>query len=156
MYLIGRRFRLVTDNRAVQILFSNNKAKIPARIERWVLRLMNFNFEIVHREDKQNIADYISRQPVEQAPKQAEISEAYINAMANYSVPKAMTKTEIVTATDVDQALVAQRKALRDESLSKAAGVCECTRIVIPESLQSRVVRIAHEGHLGESKPRRS
>ena len=33
LYLIGSRFRQVTDNREVQILFSNNKTKSLVRIE---------------------------------------------------------------------------------------------------------------------------
>ena len=49
IYLIGHRFRIVVDNRAVMLIYGNSKSKPPARIERWALRLTPFDFEIVHR-----------------------------------------------------------------------------------------------------------
>ena len=79
---------------------------------------MSFDFEIVHRAGKQNIADYMSRNPIGSPPRQDEVGEAYINAMADYSTPKAMTRTEIVAATDEDAVLVATRKAIRNEVMS--------------------------------------
>ena len=61
LYLINHHFKLITDNRAIQLIFSNPLSRPPARIERWALRLMNFDFEIIHRPGKFNIADYFSR-----------------------------------------------------------------------------------------------
>ena len=43
LYLMGKRFVLITDNRAVQLIFSNTAAKPPARIERLALRLSQFD-----------------------------------------------------------------------------------------------------------------
>ena len=34
IYLIGHRFRIVVDNRAVMLIYGNSKSKPPARIER--------------------------------------------------------------------------------------------------------------------------
>ena len=63
IYLIGHQFRIVVDNRAVQLIYGNTKSKPPARIERWALRLTPFDFEIVHRPGISNMADYYSRSP---------------------------------------------------------------------------------------------
>ena len=38
LYLMGEKFVLITDNRAVQLIFSNTATKPPARIERPALR----------------------------------------------------------------------------------------------------------------------
>ena len=63
IWLIGSHFRIVVDNRAVMLIYSNAKSKPPARIERWALRLTPFDFEIVHRPGVSNMADYYSRSP---------------------------------------------------------------------------------------------
>lgn len=94
LYLIGRRFRLVTDNRAVQILFSNNKALVALR----------------------------------KALRDESLSKAELEAVKTF------------------------RQIMSELSVTTDGLVLRGTRIVIPESLQSRVVRIVHEGHLGESK----
>ncbi len=38
LYLIGQEFELVTDNKAIQLIFSNPKSKPSALIELWGLR----------------------------------------------------------------------------------------------------------------------
>ena len=48
-YLLGKRFVIKTDNRAVKLIFSNTTSKPPARIERLALRLSQFNYEISFR-----------------------------------------------------------------------------------------------------------
>lgn len=45
IYLIGKHFTLITDNRAVQLIFSNTSTKPPARIERLALRLNQFDMK---------------------------------------------------------------------------------------------------------------
>ena len=76
---------------------------------------MSFVFEIVHRAGKQNVADYISRQPFGQSPSEEEIGEAFINAMASYSVQKAKSREEIASATDADSVLTVFRLLLQGE-----------------------------------------
>lgn len=61
LYLIGQKFRVITDNRAIQIIFSNPRSKPPLRLERWALRMMDFDFDIVHKPGDYNIADYIKK-----------------------------------------------------------------------------------------------
>ncbi len=56
LYLFGQK--LVTDNRAIKLIFRNTVAKPPARIERMQLRLSQFNFDVVHRAGSSNIADF--------------------------------------------------------------------------------------------------
>ena len=57
MYLIGKEFDLNVDNKPVQLIFGNPKAKKCARIERWSLRLMLFKFKINHIPGISNISD---------------------------------------------------------------------------------------------------
>jgi hypothetical protein len=67
IYLIGHRFRIIVDNRAVMLIYGNSKSKLPARIERWALRLTSFDFEIVHRPGNQTLPTITqeAREPLE-------------------------------------------------------------------------------------------
>jgi hypothetical protein len=50
LYLLGKKFKLVTDNKLVQLIFGP-KSKPCLRIERWLLRLQTYDLEIIHRSD---------------------------------------------------------------------------------------------------------
>ena len=57
LYLIGRKFVLETDNRALQLILANPSSNPPARLRHYGLRLA----PIVHRPCLGNMADYLSR-----------------------------------------------------------------------------------------------
>jgi hypothetical protein len=90
LYLLGKHFRSVTDNRAVQLIFGNPKSKPPPRIQRWALRLMSFDFEIVHRPGNSNIADYLSRNPIDTPKSSEQDADEYIAFLVEHAVPKSM------------------------------------------------------------------
>ena len=60
IYVYGREFQLETDHKPLECIFGKT-SKPSARIERWVLRLQCFNFKVVYRPGKTNIADALSR-----------------------------------------------------------------------------------------------
>ena len=61
-YIIGNHFEIETDHESLQWL---SKAKSPARLVRWALRLEEFNFTINYKRGKQNgAADGLSRLPI--------------------------------------------------------------------------------------------
>ena len=60
-YLVGRNFTVYTDHRALVWLKS---AKHTGRLERWALKLQEYDFDIIHRPGKNNfVADALSRIP---------------------------------------------------------------------------------------------
>lgn len=62
-YLLGSKFKIVTDCNAVK--HTINKQEINSRIGRWVLQTQEFNFDIVHRPGSQmQHVDALSRNPV--------------------------------------------------------------------------------------------
>ncbi|CAF0913527.1 unnamed protein product [Brachionus calyciflorus] len=63
LFLIGKIFDLIVDNKAISLIFKNPLCNPPARIQRWLLRLSPFQFNIIHRLGKGNIADFLSRHP---------------------------------------------------------------------------------------------
>jgi hypothetical protein len=65
LYLIGGKpFEIVTDNKAVELIYGNPKSQPKARIERWCLRLLPYNYTIFHRPGVDNPADFLSRTPL--------------------------------------------------------------------------------------------
>ncbi len=61
LYVYGSEFDVITDNKAVELIFGNLNSKPKAIIERWALRLLPYRFNVIHRPGKDNIADYLSR-----------------------------------------------------------------------------------------------
>lgn len=58
--LLGRRFKVVMDHRA--LVFINDKHKLALQLECWIEYLTQFDFEIIHVEGTKNlVADLFSR-----------------------------------------------------------------------------------------------
>ena len=172
LYLFGAEFTLVTDNRAVQLIFGPSSARPPARIERWALRLSQFDYTIVHRAGSSNIADFFSRQPDRSVNLDAlveqQASDRYINTIVEGAIPSSITRQEIARATNTDNELQALKRWLHQgshqrlpsglEAYKNVSNELSCApdgillrgrQIIIPASLRERVVDIAHRGHQG-------
>ena len=61
LYIYGRSVTVITDHQPLVSIFGNPKSKPP--IERWVLKLQQYECNIVYQSGKNNPADYISRHP---------------------------------------------------------------------------------------------
>ena len=48
MYLLGSKFRLVTDHNPLVHSYSKARSKPTPRLERWSLRLQPYDFQIVY------------------------------------------------------------------------------------------------------------
>ena len=175
IYLIGKPFTLITDNKAVERIFRNPRSKPPARILRWNLRLMEFHFKIMHKSGCQNVADYLSRNPINNNFENTitKSEEEFVNSIEYYSKPSAIKLEEIIQATKKDKKIQKVIKSIQnneftndldivlfknirnDLSVTKQGILVRDTRMVIPESLQNRAIQIAHEGHQGISKTKR-
>ena len=172
LYLCGRRFRLITDNRAVELIFKNPNSNPPLRIKRWALRLMGYDFEIVHKPGANNIADYLSRHPVG-APLLDDVDkiERHVNFISGHAIPKTMSREELVEHTSKDATLevlkdvISGKRSFDDDgttrdvkvdygrifselSVTSDSLVMRGERLILPGSLQAR----AHVGHQGMTK----
>ncbi|CAB4005551.1 Hypothetical predicted protein [Paramuricea clavata] len=63
LYLVGCQFSLYTDHQALEILYSA-KAKQSARIQRWALRLQQYNYTVKYRPGTGNPANSLSWAPI--------------------------------------------------------------------------------------------
>ena len=63
-FLHGRRFKVITDSLTAKSMITKTEPK-NARVARWVMVLQEYDFEIEHREGKDNpVADALSRNPI--------------------------------------------------------------------------------------------
>ncbi|CAF0717686.1 unnamed protein product [Brachionus calyciflorus] len=170
VYVFGKKFKLVTDNKAVQFIYNGTKGRSQARIERWGLRLSCFDFEVIHRPGLSNIADYMSRHPDPEEKSADEwLSEEFVNFVVTNSMPKSITREQVVNETEKDVLLQLVKNSLSKSFIKsedrtklgvfyKLLGEIMVTndgillrdrRIILPSALQRLTVKIAHEAHLG-------
>ena len=172
LYLYGAKFAVITDHKPLLGIFKSHKPTSP-RIDRWKLRLMSYNYEIIYRpgKDDANPADFISRHPDKATPFPDNIAENYVNYLCNNIIPKAMTLSEVQKETKNDSTLQKLSQAVetnhwsdpeiqRYKNVKDELSVCDGliirgTRLVLPKSLQHQAVELAHTGHQGIVKTKR-
>ena len=142
------------------------------------LSIQAYDFKVVYKPGISNMSDYLSRHQVTttEKPSQSRIVEEYVLCIADQDVPKAMTMQEIVQETSKDsdlQTVISNvrhntwnktymypsnkyidtfsrvKNQLTVTTLEKGVILLHETKLVIPRSLQRKVIQIAHEGHQG-------
>ena len=61
VYILGAHFEIITDHKPFVNLFDNAQSRMPLRIERWSLRLKEFDFTIIQFKGVANPANLLSR-----------------------------------------------------------------------------------------------
>ena len=174
-YLIGSTFTVLSDNKALDSLMNNANSRPPMRIERWLIYLQQFDFKVKHQPGKINGADYLSRHAMPLSPKDRRsftYREATVRQLVLSVVPRAVSLTEIQTATAQDPQLtkllplllsgdkegvkadstISQFHQVFDELSHAENVILRGSQIVVPTALQDRVLEICHEAHLGIAK----
>ena len=82
IYIYGRPFELETDHRPLEHIYKQPR-QAAARIERWKLRLQEYDFKVVYRLGGKNLADCLSRLPT---PAPRSNMEACTNHYVQYLV----------------------------------------------------------------------
>ena len=182
LYIYGKPVTVYTDHKPLVHIYSNPKSKPPARLERWSLRLQPYQVTVAYRRGEDNPADYMSRHPTKQqvsTSRQEKVAEEFVDYITQTSTPKALKIQDIEEATKRDPTLQAVSEAIyignwfepakrldintdtykameraKDELTvcSTHSVILRGTRIVIPSSLQHRIIDLAHEGHQGIAK----
>lgn len=168
MYLLGREFELETDHKPLETIFSPS-SKPCARIERWVLRLQSFKYIVKYRRGAANIADPFSRLATVTENNEFENEGKFMVLAIMDSV--AVDTDGIERASMDDAELCSVRECIQSGNWNKPEvkpyevfrneiGVMDNivvrgNKMVIPLSLRSRMLKLAHEGHPGESLMKR-
>ncbi|XP_065088042.1 uncharacterized protein K02A2.6-like [Ochlerotatus camptorhynchus] len=168
VYLIGRKFELETDHKPLEVIFSPS-SRPCARIERWVLRLQSFTFEVKYRKGSSNVADSFSRLVEEDNAVEFEKDNKFLILAVTESA--AVDVGEIENAVERDQQLRLVVEAMRSGSWTRVEVkafepfqnelglvgdlLVRGSKLVVPEQLRKRMLDLAHEGHPGESLMKR-
>lgn len=141
----GKTFELVTDHKPLEVIFSP-KSKPCAGIERWVLRLQCYSYNVIYRAGKSNIADPLSRLCVQTTQKS--FDEDCTQRIVEESLPRAVRLEEIIEYSGVDEEIqkvklgVYENNWLPEVSMYKIFNTELCvsgevflrgTRIVVPK-----------------------
>ena len=179
-YLIGTKFKLETDHKPlVPLLSTKDLAELPARIQRFKMRLMRFDFSISHVAGKDlNIADTLSRAPVENMSQSdtdfENETKAFVDVVMS-NLPASQNRIELIKTESAKDEICRNlisycrdgwpEKSKLDEKLRPYWTMqgeftvhdnllFKGTRIVIPHSLQNEILNRVHDGHQGIVKCR--
>ena len=156
MYLLGRRFTLITDHKALtSILSQHGEGRKTHKFDRWRLQLADFDYDIQHRPGVENIIpDMLSRLPQLYQPIRSIGS-------SGFSVKR------LAEATACDKILVEVIKAVNSNKWPKKHNhitpyftvrnclainngcLLKSDKIVVPEALRRPLLIVAHKGHPG-------
>ena len=170
IYLYGKPFDAYVDHKPLESLNNCNK-RASARIERWLMILQSYKFNIIHKPGRENIADCLSRlmeNSMNKSDENESISDEYINFITKACIPQSMSLEQVRIESKNDKTLESVRHAITTgnwdsdtvkpykqfkEQLTEFEGiVLKENRIVLPTNLQKCAINIAHQGHLGETK----
>ncbi|XP_018359746.1 PREDICTED: uncharacterized protein K02A2.6-like [Trachymyrmex cornetzi] len=167
MYVFGRKFKLITDNRPLTRIFhQNNKlpAMTSARLLRYASFLSGFDYEVEHKKGNENInADCLSRAPIHQRYYSTDIAINEEVHQLCYSTifeisTEELTTEKIIQETDKDEVLSKIKQALRNgeadniEYTLEAGIIFKGQRAVIPKGLQSKILEELHKTHVDITK----
>ena len=156
IYVYGQQFELETDHKPLECIFGR-LSKPSARIERWVLTLQGYDYKVVYRPGKANIADALSR--LNQVnPKDTSGEEIdFVMAVAQESLPVALSAKQVEEMSEIDPEMVSLRQyilsgdwsqcrmyallCVRNELCELGKLVLRGTRIVTPEAVRGGVLR---------------
>jgi len=168
LYVFGKEFELETDHRPLQYIYSR-KSKPSARVERWVLRLQAYDFKVIYKPGRTNIADALSRlnstQPNFNSRHDFQDVCDIVQMIAVQSTPVALSTKDVEEESKTDSELEMVRTCLKTGNWSSCANssfehvkdelcasnslILRGTRLVMPKSLRLQTLKLAHEGHQG-------
>ena len=136
-----------------------------------MFRLQQYDFTVVSKAGADNPADYLSRHPVKIVSiEQSNIADEYVYFLVTSAVPDSLTIDKIKDAIQEDRTLRALNtalkmgfwnvdrlkpyKSIKDEITFDHINhlFLRGTRLILPDSLQDQVIKLAHQGHQGHSK----
>ena len=108
LYIFGKPITVATDHKPLVSLLGSPTAKLPMRLERWMLRLQPYSPFIRYQKESSNPVDYLSRHPLPidvLSSEHESIAEEYVNFVTSQSVPKALNENDILKETLQDDTL---------------------------------------------------
>ena len=172
MYLLGApKFKIITGHKPLLSMFNKVTAKLPPRIERWVMDMQDVDYELIYEpgKDEQDPLDFLSRHPLPITGSGN--TERIIKSIIEAEHAIVLDHIREETAKDKQLQKLYQRIQNEDwekyrkdkyinpyysikEELYVADGlIFRLNQIIIPMKMQHTVIKAAHSlGHLGMTK----
>ncbi|XP_022787546.1 uncharacterized protein K02A2.6-like [Stylophora pistillata] len=168
--MYGLPFKIVTDHKPLEVILNNPRHQAPIRLQKMMVRMLDYEFKVEHRTGKTNISDYTSRHPLPRETctrRELDTTKDVKQYVVASDIPRAISKEYLVKATENDEELKRLITCTRErkidhrnldmkayfniyDELAVAEGlVLRGERIVVPRELRETMVKIAHEGHQG-------
>ena len=169
-FVYGVPFTLVTDHKPLLGLLGEHKS-IPemasSRLVRWTVTLSGYSYKLIHRPGRDNNADALSRLPLPNCPNEVPVPSDVLyvfNILDTTPVNVALVAEETLNDDILSKALSftisGWPEKIHDDRLrpffsrkNELSVDSNCllwgSRVVIPGSLQSKVLDIIHEEHTG-------
>ena len=158
VYLYGRPFKIFTDNSSITWLYRQKEPK--GRIARWILQLLQYDFDIIYKTGKSNTnADAISRIPnleytLVTTVCDVEDKQKFLQAQKDDSELKEIFLAINSEKTDrrtrkIRQNFIISSDGLLHKIMKKTKIYDEIYRLVVPTSLKSQILQIYHNSILG-------
>jgi hypothetical protein len=170
-YVCGQKFSLITDHKPLTVIFHQSKgisAHSAARLQRWALLLSGYSYEIEYKSSKENSnADAFSRLPLENDSHIEDIDTISLIFQLSHIQHLPVDSTQIKVETEKDKVLSVVLRYTKEGWPTTITSelkpyynrrneiVCENNvllwgiRVIIPESIQNKVLQVLHEGHPG-------
>ncbi|XP_046544508.1 uncharacterized protein K02A2.6-like [Haliotis rubra] len=176
-FLYGREFTVPSDHKPLESIMKKPLAMTPPRLQRMLLRLQKYRFEVKFKPGKQiPVADALSRHPLKETASDMEDLDTQIHMVLS-SLPVSDNRlTELKEQTSEDKQMIALTQiikagwpndksscpkivadfwSVRDE-LSYGEGlILRGDRIVIPSTMRKEMLSKVHTGHMGMEKTKR-
>ena len=169
IYLHGApRFKIITAHKPLLTMFNKPSAKLPPRIEKWVMSMQDTDYELVYEpgKDERDPLDFISRHPLPETgnDKTETIIKSVIQGEHAVILSKIQEETkkdpilrklkEIITSETWEKYRkdpeIGQFYDVKDELYLAEGLIFRMNRIVLPETLRVKVINKAHQmGHFG-------
>ena len=92
LYLIGSSFTIEIDHQPLIPLFNNFHSRPPMRIERWLLNLQQFDFELKYCLGSKNAADFLSRHIIPLTKSEERARTCCAPYHRGHSIPSHLTR----------------------------------------------------------------
>ena len=167
-YVFGRSFTIESDHKPLEQISLKNLADAPARLQRMLLRLQNYDVRITYRPGREMlVADTLSRYAPLTAPEVAldlaihhlhitpEKKKAFQKCIQEDPLLRSLAETIITgwpeDVTDLPNALRPYHTH-RDVLTVEDGLILWGEALIIPPPEREKVLASIHEGHMGISK----
>jgi len=162
-FLLGRKFEIITDHKALHYVFSSEKASNPIRISRlhrWAVTLSAFDYYVTYKPAKETVvADFLSRNVTENNITENYVTtEIFENSPLKFKLLKIIfnceyyKKLKLYIQNSWPNDLEAEFQyfyKIKDELSIKDELIYKNHRLVIPNEMIPLILSHLHESHLG-------